>query len=65
YKLLKKLEKDKILMSVTSNTNEDDLMEGARGQQRTHTVYIIHPNCAILDFFDNEARDENDEVSEA
>ena len=35
YKVIKRLVRDKILMSVTEGTN---------------VVYIIHPNCAILDF---------------
>lgn len=39
YKVLKRLVKDRILMSVTE------------GEE---VVYIIHPNCAILDFFDRE-----------
>ncbi|GEQ66383.1 hypothetical protein JCM33374_g46 [Metschnikowia sp. JCM 33374] len=64
YKVLKRLEKDKILMSVTSNANEDELMDAdfAQAQQKTHTVYIIHPNCAILDFFDNEAQDHSEDT---
>lgn len=66
YKLLKKLEKDKILMSVTLNANEDELMDEdfAQTQQKTHTVYIIHPNCAILDFFDNDTREDGGEDTE-
>lgn len=66
YKLLKKLEKDKILMSVTLNANEDELMDEdfAQTQQKTHTVYIIHPNCAILDFFDNDTREDDGEDTE-
>lgn len=66
YKLLKKLEKDKILMSVTLNANEDELMDEdfAQTQQKTHTVYIIHPNCAILDFFDNDTREDDGEYTE-
>lgn len=39
YKVIKRLVRDKILMSVTEGTN---------------VVYIIHPNCAILDFFERE-----------
>lgn len=39
YKVIKRLVRDKIFMSVTEGTN---------------VVYIIHPNCAILDFFERE-----------
>lgn len=39
YKVIKRLVRDKILMSVTEGTN---------------VVYIIHPNCAILDFFERD-----------
>ena len=58
YKVLKRLVKDKILMSVTNNDTDTMPEEGA-GQspsqgQLSRTVYIIHPNCAILDFFERE-----------
>lgn len=60
YKVLKRLEKDKILMSVTHTLDEDMLAadEYERAQQAVRTVYIIHPNCAILDFFDNQNHDD-------
>lgn len=60
YKVLKRLDKDRILMSVTQNVNDDVLPgdEYERAQNVSRTVYIIHPNCAILDFFDNQAREE-------
>ncbi|RLV91834.1 DNA replication licensing factor MCM6 [Spathaspora sp. JA1] len=45
YKVLKRLVKDRILMSVSHNEDETD-------PTNVKTVYIIHPNCAILDFFD-------------
>ncbi|CAK9436464.1 uncharacterized protein LODBEIA_P10220 [Lodderomyces beijingensis] len=51
YKVLRRLVKDKILMSV-SNTESDTIPDGSAVSSRT--VYIIHPNCAILDFFERE-----------
>lgn len=64
YKVLKRLVRDKILMSVT-NTLEDELPdEETHGTVATRTVYILHPNCAILDFFDNQAREEPNEPEE-
>ncbi|EGW34420.1 uncharacterized protein SPAPADRAFT_59852 [Spathaspora passalidarum NRRL Y-27907] len=45
YKVLKRLVKDRILMTVSHNEDESD-------PSNVKTVYIIHPNCAILDFFD-------------
>ncbi|KAK8440256.1 MCM DNA helicase complex subunit mcm6 [Candidozyma auris] len=66
YKVLKRLVKDRILMSVTQNLNEDALPEDEyeREQQGSRTVFIIHPNCAILDFFDNQARPDEQETGE-
>lgn len=66
YKVLKRLEKDKMLMSVTQNLNEDVLPgdEYERAHQLTRTVYITHPNCAILGFFDNQVREEEPETGE-
>lgn len=59
YKVLKRLDKDKILMSVTQFVGEDELPvdESERAQLSSRTVYIIHPNCAILDFFENQAHE--------
>lgn len=58
FKVLRKLVKDRILMSVTNNEELDDSPEE---QARAKTVYILHPNCAILDFFDqNRAEDAED-----
>ncbi|KAG7877471.1 hypothetical protein KL937_004666 [Ogataea polymorpha] len=78
-KVLKRLVKDKILMSV--NTDQGDLeipeefvvregMSRAEIERRTigleewqrkkeaerkaNLVYILHPNCAVLDFFDQQ-----------
>lgn len=59
YKVLRRLEKDKILMSVTQNLG--DTLPGDeydRVNLHSRTVYIIHPNCAILDFFDNQTRED-------
>ncbi|KAF3992536.1 hypothetical protein FT663_01401 [Candidozyma haemuli var. vulneris] len=66
YKVLKRLDKDRILMSVTHNLNEEALPEDEyeREQQASRTVYIIHPNCAIMDFFDNQTRPEEQETGE-
>lgn len=66
YKVLKRLEKDRILMSVTQNINDDVLPgdEYDRAQQASRTVYIIHPNCAIMDFFDNQTTQRDQEMSE-
>ncbi|CUM66533.1 uncharacterized protein PRCAT00004201001 [Priceomyces carsonii] len=61
YKVLKRLVKDRILMSVTHNAN-DELPNEGDNQTATKTVYILHPNCAILDFFDH-ARPENEQGS--
>ncbi|CAH2354635.1 DNA replication licensing factor Mcm6p [[Candida] railenensis] len=61
YKVLKRLVKDKILMSVTNTLNEDGFeQEGGP----TRTVYILHPNCAILDFFDQTRTREADQEVE-
>lgn len=43
YRVLKRLVKDHILLKVTQDDGEL-----SRGSE----VYILHPNCAILDFFD-------------
>ena len=64
YKVLKRLVKDRILMSVSNNENEGDgdddndasMPDGTRSAS-TKTVYIIHPNCAILDFFERDERE--------
>lgn len=66
YKVLKRLEKDRILMSVTQNINDDILPgdEYDRAQQASRTVYIIHPNCAIMDFFDNQITEKDQEMGE-
>lgn len=66
YKVLKRLEKDRILMSVTQSLNEDVLPDDDYDlqHQASRTVYIIHPNCAILDFFDNPAAPEEQETGE-
>ena len=63
YKVLKRLTKDKILMSVT---NTDELLDEEANDQATlgqKTVYVLHPNCAILDFFDqNRPEPEHEET---
>lgn len=51
FKVLKRLVKDRIVMSVT--TDDDG-----------KTVYILHPNCAILDFFDQTRVEEADQEVE-
>lgn len=55
YKVLQRLVKDRILMSV-STENED-----ASSKERHSTVYIMHPNCSILEFFDQTNEDEGAE----
>lgn len=62
YKVLRKLDRDRILMSVTQNLNEDALPEDEyeREQQGSRTVYIIHPNCAIMGFFDQPQPEEQE-----
>lgn len=66
YKVLKRLDKDRILMKVTQNVNEDILPtdEYERAQHSSRTVYIIHPNCAILDFFDNKTGSRDQDMTE-
>lgn len=66
YKVLKRLDKDRILMKVTQNVNEDILPtdEYERAQHSSRTVYIIHPNCAILDFFDNKTGSGDQDMTE-
>lgn len=66
YKVLNRLTKDRILMSVTQNMDEESLPADTyeRQQQVSRTVYIIHPNCAILGFFDNQAGPEEQEMGE-
>ncbi|KAI5948782.1 MCM6 [Candida theae] len=59
YKVLKRLVKDRILMSVSNNDNdgEDEQAGTETMSSSTKTVYIIHPNCAILDFFERDERE--------
>ncbi|KAK6456849.1 DNA replication licensing factor, MCM6 component [Scheffersomyces xylosifermentans] len=56
YKVMRRLVKDRILMSVTNNdTRMPDEIEtsGTDSAEKNKMVYILHPNCAILDFFDH------------
>lgn len=57
YKVLKRLVKDRILISVTENSENDS--------SATKTVYILHPNCAILDFFDQTRTDTDPNSNES
>lgn len=52
FKVLKRLVKDRILMTITNQAEENE---------PTKTVYILHPNCAILDFFDQTRTEEADQ----
>lgn len=59
-KVLKRLVKDKILMEVR-NSNSDQLLDDdvtaaaeSNAFDSDKTVYILHPNCAIADFFTEE-----------
>lgn len=49
YKVLKRLVRDRLLMSVA--TGGDALPEDA-GVRDVRRVFILHPLCSILDFFD-------------
>ncbi|RLV83369.1 DNA replication licensing factor MCM6 [Meyerozyma sp. JA9] len=55
FKVLKRLVKDRILMTIHNQTGEDSEPEPQT------TVYILHPNCAILDFFDQTRTQEADQ----
>lgn len=63
FKVLRRLVRDKILMSVT-NSLDDEMLPGETEQihdsSNTRTVYILHPNCAILDFFDQTRPEDED-----
>lgn len=65
YKVLKRLVKDRILMSVTNSLDDNDQLPVNDQQEElprnTRTVYILHPNCAILDFFDQTRVEEPDQ----
>ncbi|CUM55241.1 uncharacterized protein AC631_00996 [Debaryomyces fabryi] len=65
YKVLKRLVKDRILMSVTNSLDDNDQLPVTDQQEElprnTRTVYILHPNCAILDFFDQTRVEEPDQ----
>ncbi|KAL6949048.1 hypothetical protein ACO0QE_001536 [Hanseniaspora vineae] len=63
YKVLKRLVKDKILMAIRGTkdnldqSDDEDAADQASArdaQDVTKIVYVIHPNCAILDEMDNE-----------
>lgn len=64
YKVLKRLVKDRILMSVTNSLDDNDQLpinDQEESPRNTRTVYILHPNCAILDFFDQTRIEEPDQ----
>ena len=63
YKVLKRLVKDRILMSVTNSLDENGQLpiNDQELPRNTRTVYILHPNCAILDFFDQTRIEEPDQ----
>ena len=64
YKVLKRLVKDRILMSVTNSLDDNDqlpITDQEELPRNTRTVYILHPNCAILDFFDQTRIEEPDQ----
>lgn len=63
YKVLKRLVKDRILMSVTNNVDDQLPINEQEDElpRNTRTVYILHPNCAILDFFDQTRTEEPDQ----
>lgn len=66
FKVLRRLVKDRILMSVTNHDDDSRTESGDAVQPQetnSRTVYILHPNCAILDFFD-QSRSEQVEQDE-
>ena len=51
-------------MSVTNSLDENDQLpinDQEELPRNTRTVYILHPNCAILDFFDQTRIEEPDQ----
>ncbi|EDO14516.1 hypothetical protein Kpol_278p4 [Vanderwaltozyma polyspora DSM 70294] len=60
FKVLKRLVKDRILMAIHgTRENLDYVMEGDDGNEQLRTspddiVYVIHPNCEILDSLDQQ-----------
>ncbi|AOA61416.1 Mcm2-7 hexameric complex component [Komagataella phaffii CBS 7435] len=54
HKVLSKLVHDKILMKVAPNEQDVQDLEDADAEaaQGVNYVYVLHPNCAIFDFFD-------------
>ncbi|KAG7192259.1 MCM DNA helicase complex subunit mcm6 [Scheffersomyces spartinae] len=65
FKVLKKLVADRILMSITSSSDgglrSESMEDGAESQVRT--IYIVHPNNAILDYFDQTGGQVEDDES--
>lgn len=54
-RVLKRLVKDRILMEVR-NSNADSSLTGHEEHQKVDydkVIYVLHPNCAIADFFED------------
>lgn len=57
FKVLKRLVRDRILMEIHGtrhDLNDPDLQGNPTGTNQEKIVYVIHPNCEILDSLDNE-----------
>lgn len=60
YKVLKRLVKDKILMNILQS---DELPQDSNIEiDRSNMVYVLHPNCQILDFFDQAPTEETEDT---
>lgn len=63
YKVLKRLVKDKILLLITQSETLPESTEDS-SDVTAKSVYVIHPNCQILDFFDQAAQPETEETED-
>lgn len=63
YKVLRRLVKDKILMRI-NHTEELAGDETNTTVDKASWIYVLHPNCQILDFFD-QAPEETDDTEDA
>lgn len=59
-KVLKRLVKDRILMEIHGTRQElsDDQEMGDNDGETSRTVYVIHPNCEMLDTMDPEDQED-------
>ena len=49
FKVLKRLVKDRILMEIRGTRVQLTPTEGEPLEEDARVVYVIHPNCAVLD----------------